>query len=167
MGNIYLKNLVDSWAETLTKEQLAERQQALADRIEQVSVKSSLHAVLKESKSNCPKVRSLEILRPHFTGARVGERRGGEGESEGCGGREGARPAEGRSGVGERKGRRGGAAGRPRAAEHRVGNDGGLRSAGDDRHKLRIGERGRRRRRAMNASFTSLHCFDCDLEFWM
>ena len=40
MGNIYLKNLVDSWAETLTKEQLAERQQALADRLEQVSVKS-------------------------------------------------------------------------------------------------------------------------------
>lgn len=36
MGNIYLKNLVDSWAETLTKEQLVERQEALADRIEQV-----------------------------------------------------------------------------------------------------------------------------------
>ena len=50
MGNIYLKNLVDSWAETLTKEQLAERQQALADRIEQVSVKSTLlHAVLSEN----------------------------------------------------------------------------------------------------------------------
>ena len=38
MGNIYLKNLVDSWAETLTKEQLAERRQALADRLEEVSV---------------------------------------------------------------------------------------------------------------------------------
>ena len=49
MGNIYLKNLVDSWAETLTKEQLAERQQALADRIEQVSVKTLLHAVLSEN----------------------------------------------------------------------------------------------------------------------
>ena len=36
MANIYLKNLVDSWEETLTKEQLAERQQALADRLEQV-----------------------------------------------------------------------------------------------------------------------------------
>ena len=41
MGNIYLKNLVDSWAETLTKEQLAERQEALADRIEQVSINQS------------------------------------------------------------------------------------------------------------------------------
>ena len=37
MANIYLKNLVDSWEETLTKEQLAERQQALADRLEQVT----------------------------------------------------------------------------------------------------------------------------------
>lgn len=95
---------------------------------------------------------SLE-LRPYSTGARVGERRGGEGESEGCSGREGARPKEGWSGVDERKGRRWrGRAGRPRAAEHRVSNDGGLHSAGDNRHQLRLGERGRRRR-AVNASF--------------
>ena len=45
MANIYLKNLVDSWEETLTKEQLAERQQALADRLEQVitDYKTMLH----------------------------------------------------------------------------------------------------------------------------
>ncbi len=65
MPNIYLKNLVDSWQETLGEEMLKERKQALADREEQ-------EAELRKEEEERERLREL-----HGGARGRGKRRGG------------------------------------------------------------------------------------------